>query len=373
MKVMLISFSTLPTLQNYLYNSFIEVEKLGLDVYTVGSSDLRVPIELTDRNILVNTPATPRPSVGSLRASKGELDSILEKIEQIRPDVIHFVNKHVWNYLLRMRAGWRRISAKWVHTFHDPIGHEGDAVRRGVILYHKLIQRQLDAIVVHSQVAHSQTRTVLRPRCLVVQAPLGEKQWADYQPLAEGCAKRALVFGRLNPYKGCEMYPAIFGEIYRLDPEIHIVVAGKPSKELGESLLASIAECPNVTLEAGFIDEERLPAYFNNAAIVLTPYTSMTQSGVLLDAFKRSRTVVAFDIPGMDEFLPSSARKAKAFDTQEYARLVVDLANSPEACEEAGRDAWEFGRERFAPAAMARAFAGTYLELVRGTATVRPS
>ncbi len=62
----------------------------------------------------------------------------------------------------------------------------------------------------------------------------------------------------------------------------------------------------------------------------------MTQSGVLLDAFSNSRTVLAFQIGGMKEFLPADAPTVSCFDTREYARSIVEFVNDPIAQARAG-------------------------------------
>lgn len=367
-KVLLISFSTLPTMQKYLYNVSDELAGMGHHIWTVGSSTLQIPYQLGPRNTVVRTPASPRPSIGSVHTSIHSLGLVLGLIEQVRPEVIHFVNKHIWNYLLLRRMRSRRIDIKCVHTFHDPIGHAGDSVRKGVILYHRIIQRRLDAIVVHSEVAEAQTRRTLRPNCLVTRVRLGEKRWKDYERIETRATKRALVFGRLNFYKGCSMYPDIFDEVYRLDPEIEITIAGQPSKNLSADLIQAIAACPNVKLDGHYIEEKFLPEYFRDASVVLIPYTSITQSGVILDAYCHSRSILAFHIDGISEFLPDGANTVAPFDTRNYARAVVDLLNDPEACIRAGRVAWEFGREQFSLSAMAAEFAGVYVTLTTGNA-----
>lgn len=366
-KVLLISFSTLPTMQKYLYSAGDELTALGHDVWTAGSTNLRIIYELGPRNLVVSTPATPRPSFSSLWSSKKSLDIVIELIQRVRPDVVHFVNKHAWNYLLLQQVRWRGIRTRWVHTFHDPIGHQGDSVQRGVVAYHKVVQRQLDAIIVHSETARSQTQQVLRPKCLVARSPLGLKRWKDYETAGPRASKRALVFGRLNLYKGCKMYPDIFNEVHRLDPSIEITVAGQPSKDVTDELLTRIAACPNVRLDDHFIEEHAVERYFREAALVLTPYTSMTQSGVVLDAYSHSRPILAFHIDEMREFLPQRTNAVSPFDTSEYARALVELLNNPADCHKAGREAWEFGREQFSPSSMAAGFAAVYEAVTAGS------
>lgn len=364
---MLISFSTLPTMQKYLYFASEELADRGFEVTTVGSTKLQIPYVPGENNLVVPTSATPRPSIQSARLARKSLDTVIGRIHATKPDVIHFVNKHVWNYLLMQRLRLRRLNVKWVHTFHDPIGHEGDSIQRGVIAYHKAVQRSLDAVVVHSTVAHTQVLEVLRPPCPVIMAPLGVTRWKEYQAVDSSESKNVLVFGRLNRYKGCEMYPEIFDEVHRLDPSIRITVAGQPSNDLPSGLLERIAHCPNVRLEGRFIEEHAVDRFFRKAALVLTPYTSMTQSGVLLDAFSNSRTVLAFQIGGMKEFLPADAPTVSCFDTREYARSIVEFVNDPIAQARAGRNAWEFGRARFTPASMAAELARTYDRVLAGT------
>lgn len=362
-RVVLISFSTLPTMQKYLYYAGDELTKRGLDTWTVGSSTVRVPWSMGDQNIVVDTPVSPRPSISSLRSAKKSLERVLDLIEDVQPHVVHIVNKHSWNYLLIRRARRRNLKAKWVHTFHDPVGHHGDSIQNGVILYHRVVQRMLDSVVVHSKVAQTQALEVLRPPCPVVRVPLGVTPWKDYQEIDAADSKQVLVFGRLNKYKGCELFPQIFAEVYRLDPAVKITVAGQPSADLPDGLLRDIAACPNVTLNSEFIEEVAVDTYFRAAAFVLTPYTSMTQSGVLLDAFSNSRTVLAFEIEGMKEFLPTGATTVPAFNIGQYARQVVELANDFARSSRAGRDAWEFGKSRYTPKSMATSLFLTYRTL----------
>jgi glycosyltransferase involved in cell wall biosynthesis len=141
--------------------------------------------------------------------------------------------------------------------------------------------------------------------------------------------------------------------------------------DLPAELIGRIAACPNVQLDGHFIAEEAMENYFRDASLVLTPYTSMTQSGVVLDAYCHSRSILAFHIDEMREFLPYGANTVTPFDTHEYARVLVKLLNDPEACARAGREAWEFGQEHFSPAAMAAGFAAVY-DAVTGGSDIFP-
>lgn len=363
MKVLLVSFSELPTLQRHLYVLASALQERGMDVNTIGSRDLAIEANLGEHNVLVDTPASPKPSISSLKAIKGEVEKLADIACEMNPDIVHFTNKHTWNYFLLLRLRRRLPNAMFLHTFHDPVGHEGDSVQKAVVVYHKLVQRLLNGIIVHSDKAQEQTEKQLRPKCPVYQVPLGEKLWRAYSPADSAC-RNALVFGRLNPYKGLKHYPAILDELQRLDPSIHVTVAGKASDEVDDTLLEKIASRKNCTLLNRFIDDSEVDGFFCNAGVVLVPYTSITQSGVILDAYSRSRPVVAFDIPGIAQFVSEQECLAPTFDCANYAEKVRNILNDSELRERISRAFWEFGRKNFSPERMAAATAESYMRIV---------
>ena len=362
MKVLLISFSELPTLQRHLYVLSEGLTKLGVETSTLGSSALKIDVDLQRNNNLIETPSSPKPSLQSLLAMNRELNKIVQMAIEIDPDVIHFINKHTWNYFLIRMLKKQLPETKFIHTFHDPVGHEGDSVQKGVVLYHKLVERLLDAIVVHSDIAKDQTLKLLKPMCPVFQVPLGEKPWKPFNSAPFG-TKEVLIFGRLNPYKGLKYYPEILDELYSLDPGIHVTIAGKASDGIESSLLAEIGSKPNCTLTNRFVEDSDVDGYFERADIVLVPYTSITQSGVILDAYSRSRPVVSFDIPGMEQYVPDSENRVRAFDCAAFSRRVVELLSDGASCDRAALNAWNFGKNRFSPFKMAEATKKVYSEI----------
>lgn len=365
MRILLISFSELPTLQRHLYVLANELSSLGADVSTIGSSHLTINADLAGANRLIKTPESPKPSLSSLTAAARELNNLISEIRKINPEIIHFINKHTWNYFLIMKIKRQFKDAKIVHTFHDPIGHSGDAVQNGVIFYHKAVQGFLDGIIVHSDIAKRQTENRLKPKCAVFQIPLGEKPWREYASSSDKC-REALVFGRLNPYKGVKYYPLILDELNRIDSSIHVTVAGKPSKSVDAYLLSEISRKPNCTLIDDFVNEDDIDSYFARAGVVMIPYTSITQSGVILDAYSRSRSVVAFNIPGIAQYVPEPACLVEPFDCESFASRVALLLNDCETRERLSYSLWQYGKERFSPICMAKSAFDVYSQILDG-------
>lgn len=363
-RVLQISFSELPTLQKHLYLSSRELRLQGLDAWTVGSGNLAIDISLDEKNILVNTPPTPKPGIDSFRQASSTIRNLSRQICQIKPDVIHFMNKHMWNYLLLRRLRRELPEAVFLHTFHDPVGHEGDSVQKGVVLYHKVVQRMLDGIIVFSDIAKRQTEEVLRPRCPVYHVPFGEKSWKEYRPI-ELPTHRVLAFGRLNSYKGVRFYPEIAERFLEQSPETTFVIAGKPSDDIDRSILDRLAAMPNVELHARFIEESEVDGFFENCDLVLMPYTSITQSGVILDAYSRSRCVIAFDIEGIEQFIFSGRTLVPQFNVSELVQAAVTLLNDPDELNCISHGVWEMGESAFSPEKASKALLSIYKGLVR--------
>lgn len=362
--VVQISFSELPTLQKHLYYSSAELRCRGVDVWTVGSSNVGIDVELSERNMLVNTPPNPRPSAASIIRAFATLRDVAERLREFDPHIVHFVSKHSWNYLLLLLL--RRVipSAKILHTFHDPIGHQGDSVQKGVILYNRVIQRSLDGIVVLSDVAYRQTKEALRPSCPVYQVPFGEKPWRDYSPILK-FRHRVLVFGRLNSYKGVRFYPEIAERLLVASPGTTLVIAGRPANDIDSEILERLSALPNVELHARYIDESEIDAFFDSCDFVLLPYTSITQSGVVLDAYSRSRCVIAFDIDGIRQFVFEDRVIVPSFDVQEFVERISTLESDLAVLNCVTRSAWEKGKDRFSLDASADALLRLYREIAK--------
>lgn len=350
-RVLQISFSELPTLQKHLYLAYGELRRRGVDVWTVGSANLAVDVSLDDRCLVVETPPTPKPDVASFRQALSAARDLSQQIAKINPDIVHFTNKHTWNYLLLRRLKRELPRAVFLHTFHDPVGHEGDSVQKSVIFYHKVIQRTLDGIIVFSDIAKGQTEETLKPSCPVYQVPFGEKPWKEYQPI-ERPTHRVLAFGRLNSYKGVQFYPEIAERLLELSPETTFVIAGKPSDDIDTSILKHLAAMPNVELHARFIEENEIDGFFEDCDLVLMPYKSVTQSGVILDAYSRSKCVVAFDVDGMRQFVPVSSALVAPFDVQAYVDRIGELLADRNQIEALARRCWSFGEKSLSVNAM---------------------
>lgn len=362
MRVVLISFSQLSTLQRYLYLLQEELVKLGVDAWTIGSSEISINIKLSSHNKCVETPKSPVPSFASIRKYAKHEQIIIEQIKRIRPKCIHFVNKHIWNYLLILKIKREMPNVTIVHTFHDPIGHAGDSVQLGVCLYHKMVSKHIDGIVVHSDIAMSQLQKHIKPNCDTCQAPLGVVEWRPFQ--APRGSLRALIFGRINKYKGIQYYSEILDYLYKINPNITVIIAGKASREISKRQLKSIELRHNCILKNYYISESEIDSLFYDSDIVLIPYKSITQSGVILDAYCRSKTVIAFDIPGVSQYVPDLRLRVPAYNCEQFSETIAAVLGDQSLLLQLSRNSWEYGYNNYMPSSMAKSIKNFYMELL---------
>ena len=158
MKVILISFPTLPVCQNLMYLAYIALRDKGIYVKTIGAEDAEVDYNITNDNYLIRTPEKSGMTFKGVLELPLKIFKILYIINKEKPDIVHFTHKHIWNYVVIKLIRLFNKKIKIVHSLHDPVGHEGDSVKNGVIMYNSKIIHMADALVVHSENALKQLR-----------------------------------------------------------------------------------------------------------------------------------------------------------------------------------------------------------------------
>lgn len=106
-----------------------------------------------------------------------------------------------------------------------------------------------------------------------------------------------LFFGRITAYKGLDILLQAYQRVSRLNKvTLQVVGAGdmRPYRNLLEKL-------PGVQVINRWINEDEVDSYFRLARMVVLPYTSATQSGVLAIAASYALPVIATRVGGIPE------------------------------------------------------------------------
>ena len=134
-------------------------------------------------------------------------------------------------------------------------------------------------------------------------------------------SKLLLFFGYIRKYKGLDILLKAMPALIRYDEEIRLLVVGESYDDIAvyTSLIKELGIEKQVKLINTFVPNEEVSKYYLPADLVILPYRSATQSGILNVAYGFGKPVLVTDVGGL-----------AAFVDEEKTGLVVQ-PESPEA------------------------------------------
>ncbi|MCA9728128.1 MAG: glycosyltransferase [Candidatus Eisenbacteria bacterium] len=111
-----------------------------------------------------------------------------------------------------------------------------------------------------------------------------------------------LFFGFVRDYKGLDLLLEALPEIRRRVPA-RLLVLGEfySGKDRTQTLIRDLGLSEAVVLEDGYVPNERVGLAFSAADVVVLPYRSATQSGIVPIAYQLERPVICTDVGGLAE------------------------------------------------------------------------
>jgi glycosyltransferase involved in cell wall biosynthesis len=202
--------------------------------------------------------------------------------------------------------------------------HRGDAL---VVHHEDLRVRLVDQFDIDPAVVHVVPHQVFT-------APDPTDPPADRAPMV-------LFFGALRANKGLDV---LLEALRRIPGEdLRLVIAGRGDPEMEALARGAAGSDPRVTAEVGLVSLERKHELFQQASLVVLPYTSFaSQSGVLHDAYGHGRPVVVTDVGA----LGASVR-------EDGTGLVASVADPDDLGAKMLKALAEPARSRFSAAALA--------------------
>jgi glycosyltransferase involved in cell wall biosynthesis len=115
--------------------------------------------------------------------------------------------------------------------------------------------------------------------------------------------KMLLFFGFIRDYKGLRHIIDAMPEIVRYDPKIELWIVGefRSDKEVYMEQIKKNGVESNIRIIDGYIPDSGIEKYFAAADIVVLPYESATQSGIVQIAYGFEKPVIATDVGGLPE------------------------------------------------------------------------
>lgn len=177
------------------------------------------------------------------------------------------------------------------HIIHDFVPHPGK--KHFITNFYNRVACLFFEMVFHSR---SQARAY-GGKCYVFPLPITKLE--PPQPFVKGTF---FAFGRFETYKNFN-YIILLAQYF---PDYSFVVASR-------NLVVS--EAPrNVTVYSHFLSDDELGDLIKDSQAVLLPYTSATQSGVIINAFEFSKPVIVSNLEGLVEYLSDSGALGHSFD-----------------------------------------------------------
>lgn len=286
-KILLVTFSDNSDMQDMLFGMYEEL-KNKQNTYLLAIKDPKVPFKKDSHTWLIDCPK--RPGITKKTFDLKMIFSIIRKIKGEKFDVIYFESLHVWNLPIMCFSGV-------THTYqviHDVIPHKGDRQTTAVKLMNKLVVRMADTIVLRNErfIQYMVDHYNIKPQRIEFLRLW--RRFPSYTPPSQ--SGKILFFGRINPYKGIDNLI----NIVRLCPTLHFNIVGRVDPQMLNSI-SILKKESNVFVKDGYITDYEMETFFSDSDWVILPYNSASQSGIIVDAYKYSRPVIAFSVGAITE------------------------------------------------------------------------
>ena len=257
---------------------------------------------------------------------------IIEIVDQQEIEVVHFINFYSNLFLLNVL---KEKGVSVLQTVHDLHPHEANKAFYKVFRMKIMAKKMSKAINVSDNLSTNSYLQLKELECLFPDKNIyyyGFPSLVSKQvqsgvlfpsELSQIKNKYILFFGRIEEYKGIRYLYDSFVKSDYLANNYYLVIAGK-----GELLLDNKTDLrdKHIIFLNRYIKDEEIAELYKNAACVVYPYISATQSGVLsLSCYFNVPTLVS-DIPYFNSIV-EKAKIAITFKNKDSEDLQFQMIN----------------------------------------------
>lgn len=118
-----------------------------------------------------------------------------------------------------------------------------------------------------------------------------------------------LFFGYIRPYKGLDLLIDAFPAMAALDPRLRLVIAGEcyEDEQRYRELVSRSPVAERIHYFGDYIPNDAVATYFSAADVLVLPYRSATQSGIVQIAYHFERPCIVSDVGGLGEVVIDGA------------------------------------------------------------------
>lgn len=179
------------------------------------------------------------------------------------------------------------------------------------------------------------------PSTRLAVIPHGDERLFTDDPPPPAEEARILFFGAWSKMKGLPVLMQAFDELATRNPDARLTIAGPSVDQEGESerVLAWAAErTERVETLPGYVPIEEVKSLFARARVVVLPYVTSSQSGVVHLAMTMRRAVVVTDVGGLPEAVADgvSGLVVPPRDPKALADALERVIDDPDLAERLG-------------------------------------
>lgn len=191
-----------------------------------------------------------------------------------------------------------------------------------------------DLVFVHGERSRKEFEATWPATRLAIIPHGDERLFAD-DPPPPGREPRILFFGAWSKMKGLPILMQAFDLLVERNPEVRLTIAGPPVPEEGESeqvLTWARERAERVRTVPGYVPIEDVKDLFASTRVVVLPYLTAYQSGVVHVAMTMQRAVVATDVGDLPEAVTNevSGLIVPPRDPQALADALERVVTNPE-------------------------------------------
>ena len=249
--------------------------------------------------------------------------------------IFHF---HIFytNFLVLFNVLFVKILfGKVVLTVHDVSSFSNSS---NSLIITNMIYKLTDRIITHNQFSKSELVNVNADLSSYISiVPHGNyipfiniqfnKEKSRKQLAIPNNRRVLLFFGMIKKVKGLEILLSALKGVVKENPDVLLVIAGKPW-ENDFSLYQNIIDENNLSdyilLHTKFIQQEDVEHYYCASDLVVLPYTKIYQSGVLMMTLSFERPALVSDLPPLTEII-SDNENGFLFKTENMSDLTNKL------------------------------------------------
>lgn len=137
-----------------------------------------------------------------------------------------------------------------------------------------------------------------------------------------------LFFGYIREYKGLKNLLKAYKPVLEKFPSTTLLIVGEfyDNKTEYMDIIENEGIAENIKLIDRYVSNEEVEIYFKASDIVILPYNSATQSGIVMLAYAFKRPLIATNVGGLGEFIEEgkTGYVIPPFDLQALSNKIID-------------------------------------------------